>query len=187
MYDKPVIHRRAISLFLQISGQVMNKGIFRFMVLGIILLSAASCCRKRAYCDSATLNFAFTGFKKTEIRSFILRRYAIGNQWGKALDSATYVYTGTGSESPAGDTVELSDYSTVGNLGGITAGNDWGIYLPALGKTFFITTIFENDKRYELVKCGDDETRCSKDIRNFSVNDGWKDGGFAYLDKKDIK
>src|SRR5690606_20500609 len=109
-------------------------GFFTFLFL------FSSCCEKKIYCRSESLDFAFTGFDRSEVRSFTLRRYKQGDQWGPVLDSAQFIYYGQAPVTIRPDTLPLADYRTVGNLDGITEGNDWAIYLPATHKTYYITT-----------------------------------------------
>lgn len=163
----------------------MNKGILFLAVLGgFLLFTQSSCCKKKVYCSSETLDFAFTGFERYEVRSFVLRRYPIDGQWGKPLDSSVFVYNGPTAVSPnEPDTVYFSDYQTVGVLRGITPGNDWGIYFPNTGKVYFVTTVLENDKRSELASCSDKSASCKKDITGASVNSSWVNGNFAFIQK----
>lgn len=155
------------------------------LLVGIcgLLLGSSSCCEKRLYCDSGTFDFAFAGYPRQEIRSFILRKYEKENIWTTPLDSAQYVYTGASTISTKPDTLYFSDYSTTDDIRGITAGYDWAIYLPATREIFWITTIFENDNNWEMVRCNEDSKTCSKDITNFSLNSIWRNGGFAFLPK----
>ena len=162
----------------------MSKYIWGVLVLTVVL-SASSCCEKRLYCESKPLDFAFTGFTKTEARSFILRRYAVDKIWEAPLDSARFVYTGATTISTKPDTLYFSDYSTTDDLTGVLSGNDWRIYMPATQQEFLINTIFENENNWEIVRCKDEGKTCSKLIRNFSVNNLWKDGSFTFLEKPD--
>lgn len=163
----------------------MKKGYLFIVALAcIILLTQSSCCKKKVYCGSDTLDFAFTGFERSEVKSFVLRRYPIDGQWGKPLDSTVFVYNGPSAVPVNGaDTVYFSDYRTVGVLDGIQAGNDWGIYFQATGTTYFITSIVENDKRSELAGCNDKSASCMKDIVGASANNLWVNGNFAYIEK----
>ncbi len=155
----------------------------RLLVFSFLLFTLPSCCEKKVYCRSGQFDFAFTGFDRSEVRSFTLRRYKQGDQWGPVLDSAQFIYYGQAPVAGWPDTLPFADYRSVGDLDGITAGNDWAIYLPATRKTYFITTIFTEDKRSQLVRCGDDETSCVSAITNFSINDNWQNGGFIYIQK----
>jgi len=162
---------------------IMSK--FSLFPLGLILvvMALSSCCEKKVYCTSSTLGFAFTGFPRSEVRSFTLKRFYKGDQFGQVLDSAQFIYYGTAPVTARPDTLPFSDYRTVGNLKGITIGNDWAIYLPATGKTYYITTIFDDEHKSEYVRCGDDLTTCTKKITNFSVNNDWQNGDWLYLQK----
>lgn len=143
----------------------------------------SSCCEKKIYCSSELLDFAFTGFDRSEVRSFTLRRYKKGDQWGAVLDSVQYIYYGQAPVTSRPDTIPFADYRTVGNIKGIAADNDWGIYLPATRKVYYITTIFTEDKKSQLVRCGDDNSSCSSAITNFSINSEWQSGGHIYIQK----
>lgn len=154
-----------------------------FAALLISLLTATSCCEKRVYCEALPLDFAFTGFAPSDIRSFTVRRFAKGDQWGKALDSAQYIYYGTAPITTKPDTIPFADYRSATNAPGITQGNDWAIYLPAIGKTYYITTIFDDGNKSQLVRCNNDETTCSRSITNFSINNDWQSGSFLYIQK----
>lgn len=157
---------------------------YRFTVLLLLVIGLSSCCEKRIYCDSQMLDFAFTGFDRSEVRSFTLRRYKKDDQWGPVIDSAQYIYYGQAPVTPGRpDTLSFADYRTVGALKGITAGNDWAIYLPGTRKTYYITTIFTDEKKSELVRCGDKAASCSSAITNFSINGSWQNGGFMYIQK----
>ena len=172
-------------LFLLISS-LSSKFMSRFSLPAIAMIAIlviSSCCQKKVYCTSQLLDFAFTGFPRNEVRNFTLRRYVKGDQYGKVLDSAQFIYYGTAPITSKPDTLSFSDYSTVGGLAGITSGNDWCIYLPATGKTFFVTTIFDDNNNAQLIRCGDNETSCTKAITNFSINNEWLNGGFVYIQK----
>ncbi|MCB0697073.1 MAG: hypothetical protein KDC07_06895 [Chitinophagaceae bacterium] len=153
--------------------------------IGLLLsvLTISSCCHKKVYCTSETLDFAFTGFDRNEVRNFTLRRFAKDNPWGEVLDSAQFIYYGSAAVTLKPDTLQFSDYRTIGNLDGITSDNDWAIYLPATGKIFYFTTIFDDNNKSQLVRCGDDNTTCSKAITYFSINNDWQRGDFLYLQK----
>ena len=153
----------------------------RFFVFIFLFAALSSCCEKKIYCGSQMLDFAFTGFDRSEVRSFTLRRFKQGDQWGQVLDSAQFIYYGQAPVSMRPDTLPLADYRTVGVLKGIYAGNDWAIYLPATGKTYFITTIFTEEKKSELVRCGDNKSSCTSAITNFSINGEWQNGGYVYI------
>lgn len=156
---------------------------YRLSAILLSLTFLSSCCEKKIYCSSELFDFAFTGFDRSEVRSFTLRRYPKGNQWGRVLDSAQYIYYGQAPVTTRPDTLPFADYRTIGSLSGITADNDWAIYLPATRKTYYITTIFTDDKKSQLVRCGDDQTSCTSAITNFSINGEWQNGGFIYIEK----
>lgn len=154
-----------------------------FIGLLALILSSSSCCEKKVYCGYGDIDFAFTGFPRNEVRNFTLRRYAKGDQWGKVLDSAQFIYYGSAQVTTRPDTLPFSDYETVGKLSRITQGNDWAVYLPATNQTFFFTTIFDDNRVSELVRCNDNSTSCTRQITYFSLNDGWQVGNFAYIQK----
>lgn len=161
----------------------MNKLGFSLAGMVLVIMVFSSCCEKKVYCTSAKLAFAFTGFPRSEVRSFTLRRYGKDDQFGPVLDSAQFIYYGTAPVTSRPDTLPFYEYRTVGNLEGITSGNDWAIYLPATGKTYFITTIYDDGNKSQLVRCGDEFTTCTKAITNFSINSIWLDGGVLYIEK----
>lgn len=165
----------------------MNYQKMVLLLLIPVVLTAASCCKKKVYCTSESFDFAFAGFERTEIKTFVLRRFAEGDQWGKPLDSAQYVFSGSVATTNKRDTIYLSQYHTAKSIGGIRAGNDWAIYLPVTGQRFFITSITEEDNLSELVKCNDDETSCTKKITSFVINNLWKSGDFTFIDKDEWK
>lgn len=154
-----------------------------YLVLLFLVIGFSACCEKKIYCTSQTLDFAFTGFDRSEVRSFTLRRYKKGDQWGPVLDSAQFIYYGQAPVRISPDTLPFADYRTVSSIKGISADNDWSIYLPATRKVYFITTIFTDEKKSQLVRCGDDATSCTSAITNFSINSDWQNGGFIYIQK----
>jgi hypothetical protein len=156
---------------------------YRLITILLLVVSLPSCCEKKIYCSSQVLDFAFTGFDRSEVRSFTLRRFKKGDQWGPVLDSVQYIYYGQAPVTSRPDTLPFADYRTVGNINGISAGNDWAIYLPATRKTYFITSIFTDEKKSQLVRCGDDITGCSSAITNFAINENWQNGGFVFIQK----
>lgn len=162
----------------------MNRffAVIAIIIIPVLILSA--CCEKKVYCGSQKLDFAFTGFPRNDIRSFTLRRFAKGDQWGKPLDSALFIYYGNAPVRLTPDTIPMADYRTISKIDGITTGNDWGIFLPATGELYFITNIFDDNKVSTMARCNDHKTSCTRNIVNYSVNNEWKDGGYAYIAKK---
>lgn len=161
---------------------------YNFAKLAVVALLALtlypSCCEKRIYCGAQPLDFAFTGFTKSEAAVFTLRRYYKGaNLWGPAVDSAQYRYTGAITSAKA-DTLYFKEFTTLEDYSGIVPDYDWAIYLPVARQTFFITTIFHDNHTSQIVRCNDNESSCKKMITNFSVNDGWQDGHFAFMQKR---
>lgn len=149
----------------------------------MIIMLASSCCRKKAYCTDQVLGFSFTGFARNEVRSFTLRRYIKDNNYNKVLDSAQFIYYGTAPVTVKPDTLAFYDYRTVGNLKGIMRGNDWAIYLPATGRVYYFNSIFDDNNKSQLVRCGDESTTCTRKITNFAINNDWQSGGYFYLAK----
>lgn len=158
----------------------MNRPLY---IIPLILLSllAASCCEKKIYCTSGALDFAFTGYQRTEVRSFTLRRFVEGNEFQEVLDSAQFIYYGTDDSPLKPDTFYFGDYRTVGDLKAIKPGNDWQIYLPAIQKTYYFSTIYDDQNNSQFVRCNDNETSCTKKITNFSINFNWQSGNFIYI------
>lgn len=170
-------------LLIEIFDGFMNR-FFVFSVSAIlVILAASSCCEKRVYCTDQVLGFSFTGFARNEVRSFTLRRYIKDDNFNKVLDSAQFIYYGTAPVTVRPDTLSFADYRTIGNLRGITTGNDWAIHLPATGKVYYFNTIFDDNNKAQLVRCGDDNTTCARTITNFSINNEWQSGSFFYLAK----
>lgn len=161
----------------------MHRYFLSVLLSATMILMLSSCCEKKIYCTSGTLDFAFTGYNRTEVRSFTLRRYAKGDQFGPVIDSAQFIYYGDNTLPSKIDTFYFQDYRTVGNLKGITADNDWAIYLPAAAKLYYVTTIFDDQNNSQLVRCNDKETNCVKNITNFSINNLWQSTDFIYVEK----
>lgn len=157
--------------------------IFKAALISVACLATASCCEKKIYCSTGKLDFAFAGYTRQEIRSFTLRRYAEGDQWGAVIDSAQFVYYGDQPLSTIPDTFYFSEYRTVGKLSAITPGNDWGIYVPTTGRVYFITAIVDDQHNDEFVRCNDKKTTCTKEVAHFLINDQWRNGNFIYIDK----
>lgn len=153
------------------------------VLIVLVVVVFSSCCEKKVYCNYGTIDFAFTGFPRNEVRNFTLRRYVKGDQWGKVIDSAQYIYYGDAQITVRPDTLPFADYRTVGDLPAITQGNDWAIYLPSNGMVYFITTIFDDNNVSQLVRCNDKETSCTRAITNFSLNSAWQNGNFVYIQK----
>lgn len=160
---------------------------YKFAKLAVVALSTLilypSCCEKKLYCTTQPLDFAFTGFTKSEASIFTLRRYYKGsNLWGAAVDSVQYRYTGaiTGIKP---DTLYFNEFTTSGGYSGIVPDYDWAIYLPVARQTFFITTIFHDNHTSQIVRCNDNESSCKKMITNFSINDSWQSGHFGFFQK----
>lgn len=144
---------------------------------------ASSCCKKKIYCKTAYVDFALTGFPRSEARTFVLKRLAVGAEWDDILDEATFVYNGGRPVSSIkDDTLYFSEFTTTGDIRQITPGNDWIIYMPATNKILFIDDIAESDNRSELVRCGDHESGCAKYLHGFALNDRWQVGGFVYIE-----
>lgn len=160
-------------------------------VLNIVLIAAfaailPSCCKKRTFCNNEQLKVAFTGYDRSSVRTVILKRYMTGDKvMNKALDSAQLV-NNTALTTVFGkpDTSWLSSYTlTSGSLQGITYGNDWIIYLPAINRTIRFTDIVEGDKRFEKVPCKDNDTKCTNSIKSYAIEGFWVESNTAYIKK----
>lgn len=150
-----------------------------------VLLAATGCCKKKLYCDNGKMNIVISGYSRSESRTVSIKRYKTGD-YTKALDSGTLVYNKTLPTLKAGekDTLLLGDYlSSTYAFTGIKPGNDWLIYLPAVRESYIITTLFTDEHRSELVKCGDNSTRCTAEISHYSVNNQWCDGNVLWIVK----
>jgi hypothetical protein len=161
---------------------------FRYSLAIILLLPVlffTSCCKKRVYCTSGNIGIAFTGFTRTESRSLILKRYAIGNEYKKAIDSSRLVYTGNAPvvlKKP--DTLWLSDYSvSTGIIKDIIWGNEYVIEMPVNGRRFQIDAIANEGHNFEMAKCGDNGATCTNPIAAFAVNGGYIYGNKTYIGK----
>lgn len=161
----------------------MNRNIILIALL-FTALGMSACCKRRAYCRTGSLSIAFVGFQTSEIRSFVLRRYDIDDTIRtKALDSAQFVYTGTASLPNVRDTVWMSDYNSNGKLGSIHSGNDWTITFVSIGRQYGFHAIYDEEHRYDIVRCSDNETSCTNRISHFSINGAWNEGDVAFIFK----
>lgn len=159
--------------------------------LNILLMAASaamfsSCCKKRTFCNNEQLKVAFTGFDRSSIRTVILKRYMMGDKvMNKALDSSQLVNNSPLNTLPGRpDTSWLSSYTlTSGSVQGITFGNDWVIYLPAVNRTIRFTDIYEGDNRFVKVPCKDDETRCTNNIKSYAIEGFWVESNTVYVTK----
>ena len=150
-----------------------------------ILLLAAGCCKKKIYCPSGEMDIVISGYSRAESRSISIKRYKTGEH-EKALDSGTLVYNKTlpALKPNQKDTLSIHDYfSSSYAFTGIRPGNDWLIYLPAVRESYWITTINDDEHRSELVKCSDNDTRCTAEVAHFSANNQWFDGKAFWIVK----
>lgn len=160
-------------------------------VLNIVVIVAfaailPSCCKKRTFCSNEQLKVAFTGYDRSSIRTVILKRYMPGDKvMNKALDSAQLVNNTVQTTVPGKpDTSWLSSYTlTSGSLQGITYGNDWVLYLPAISRTIRFTDIYEGDNRFEKVPCKDNDTKCTNNIKSYAIEGFWVESNTAYIRK----
>lgn len=141
--------------------------------------SFTSCCKKRVYCNSGDVDFAFVGYERVEARTFVLRRYAAGGE--EPLDSARYVYNGNRPDTFKVDTLYFSEFTTTDMQMVITAGNDWEVYMPYADKTLKFFEITEADHRFDLVRCDDNKTSCIKPVTGFLLNGQWVNNDMVYL------
>jgi hypothetical protein len=153
------------------------------LFLFAVSLALSACCKKRLYCDSGTLKIAFAGFPRNDVRLIMLKRYKTGD-FSKPLDSTTLSYSGN---APVllnkKDTLWLSDYTSSSPMGNnITWGNDWKIrFIGTTPREYRITSIGDEGRRYQLVKCDDRTTRCTNELSHFSINDDWITGNTIYI------
>ncbi len=162
----------------------MTARVFNTVLIVAAVMALPSCCKKRTFCDNEQIKIAFTGYDRSSIRTVILKRYAVGDKvMNKAIDSAQLVNNtpvNTGAGRP--DTSWLSSYTqTSGSLQGISYGNDWVLYLPAINKTIRFTDIYVGDNRFVKVKCGDNETRCANNIKSYAIEGFWVESNTAYI------
>lgn len=160
---------------------------FTIVIFLLLIISGFSaCCKKRVYCDSGTLKIAFSGFPRNEIKNIYIKRYKIEDSLrGKALDSATFIYTGNTPSIPnQRDTLYLSDYtSNNGMSSNITWGNDWEIRISALERVYRFTQITDEGHRYDMAKCSDNDTRCTNELNYFLVNGQGINGNTLFIRK----
>lgn len=166
---------------MKMTGRLINA-----LLIAATVLVLPSCCKKRTFCSNEQLKVAFTGFDRSSIRTVILKRYTTGDKEKiKALDSAQLV-NNTPVSPVVGkpDTSWLSNYTlTSGSLQGISYGNDWVVFLPAINRTFRFTDIYEADNRYVKVKCGDNDTKCVNSIKSYAIEGFWVESNTAYIKK----
>lgn len=135
------------------------------------------------------MNIVITGYSRSESRSVSIKRYKIGEH-EKALDSGTLVYNKTLPTLKAGqkDTLWLNDYfSSSYAFTGIKPGNDWLVYLPAVRESYLITSVYDNEHRSEMVKCGDNSSTCVAEVSQFTVNNLWFNDNTLWLVKSTNK
>ena len=164
----------------------MTGRLFNALLIAVSILALPSCCKKRTFCSNEQLKIAFTGYDRSSIRTVMLKRYMMGDKvMNKALDSAQLV-NNTPLSTIAGkpDTSWLSNYTiTSGTLQGVTYGNDWVLYLPAINRTIRFTDIYEGDNRYTKVPCKDNDTKCVNNIKSYAIEGFWLESGTAYIKK----
>lgn len=157
-----------------------------YIIIACSSISLSSCCKKRTFCSNENLKIAFVGFDRSNIRTVILKRYMVGDKVkNKAIDSAQLV-NNSAVVIVAGkpDTVLLSNYSiTSGSLHGVSYGNDWVLYLPAINRTLNITDIYDGDNRFVKVPCKDNETKCSNSIKSYAIEGFWVESSSLYIRK----
>ncbi len=163
---------------------------YKRFILAVSLLSTIigleACCKKRTYCTADTLKVYFTGFDRASTRTVLLKRYAVTDtRHEHTLDSSFFVYNGT-TPLVAGkkDTVFFGDYvATSGPLTGIYPNNDWVMILTGPGNYYTITTVLDDEHRYDLVRCNDKKSTCQSTVLHYSINGAYKDGNKLYLGK----
>ena len=162
------------------------RSILVYSLLVLMMATVGGCCKRKQYCDFQELNILIIGFDRGASRSIIVKRYA---QWDnartKALDSTQYIYNGTAPVVPGRpDTLRFSDYTpTSGPQNRIKAGNDWVLTLPAVNYRYHISDIRDDGHHSEIVRCNDDETKCTKGISSFNVNGNQWGGSNFYISK----
>lgn len=158
-----------------------------WLALLVVVVIAAGCCKKKLYCQSGNLTIAFVGYLRSESRSISVKRFELGGQFSKAIDSGSFIYGGTqpvNVKKP--DTLWFSEYTVATSkyvFTGIKPGNDWQIYLPFLRETYILTGLGDDGNRSMLVKCNDDKTSCTADMANLYVNNVWAEGDTLYIVK----
>lgn len=158
------------------------KNIFPGALLAVMLLVITGCCKKKIYCASDSVDFAFTGYDRLEARTFSLKKYPIDDYSGAALDSAIYTYNGSRPDTGVADTLQFSDYRASGSPVPMISGFDYVLKFTLTDKQFLFRLVNEDDgHRSELVKCGDNSATCTKAITGFEVNYKWNLGPFLYI------
>ncbi len=165
---------------MKMTGRIINA-----LLIVAAVLVLPSCCKKRTFCSNEQLKIAFTGFDRSSIRTVILKRYTPGDKEKiKALDSAQLVNNTPVTVGSKPDTSWLGNYTiTSGSLQGISYGNDWVVFLPAINRTIRFTDIYEGDNRYTKVKCGDNDTKCVNNIKSYAIEGFWVESNIAYIKK----
>lgn len=163
----------------------MNKTFYILLISTVILTGVTACCKRKLYCSPGSLNLAFVGFQRSDIRSFVLRRYDVKDTVRyKALDSAQFLYSGNAPVNPGKkDTIWISDYTSNGSIGAIYYGNDWTITLSSTRGQFSVTTIYDEEHRSDIVGCNDNQASCVNNIAHFTLNGGWNSGNTGYIVK----
>lgn len=151
----------------------------------LILLSVivSGCCKKKIYCNSGALDFAFTGYERAEARSFTLKKYPIDDYSGAAIDSAYYTYSGSRPDTGISDTLYLSEFTSSGSKLPIISGSDYILRFTRTGKQFLFRLVTEEEYYSELVRCNDNSTTCTKAVTGFDLNYNWTYGSFVYIEE----
>lgn len=131
------------------------------------------------------MQIVVSGYNRLDSRTIIIKKYASGN-FTKALDSATFVYTGKeATVFGKKDTLYFKDYSTTSaTLKNVYIGYDWDISLPSVRENYRITGIRDIEHRYEMARCGDDDASCINDIGQYVCNGTWAKGNQLLIEKK---
>lgn len=156
------------------------------ILLVVLLTGLSACCKKKLYCNPDKLQIMIAGYNRLDVRNIMVKKYKIGD-FKKALDSTTFVYTGS---APVvfnkKDTLDFKDYTTTSTtINGVYQGYDWDIYMAGANReNYRVTFIVDSEHRSEMVKCGDDDTKCLNAVGHFVVNGEWRNGNTLWIEKK---
>ncbi|OSZ79598.1 hypothetical protein CAP35_15515 [Chitinophagaceae bacterium IBVUCB1] len=155
------------------------------IVLTVLIAGLQACCKKRVVCSDEALQVVFTGFDRSTIRTIVLKRYMRGDKVrSKAIDSVQLVNNKPLTVSAKPDTSFLSDYTiTTAGPTGIRYGNDWALQFTSNGQTYIIADIFNGDNRDTKVPCRDGDTKCTNNIKSYSIDGFWVESNRLFVRK----
>jgi hypothetical protein len=150
-----------------------------FISLAALLLTS---CGKNHECDcvDVAIQTSFINYAKSDVDTFILRKFKAADNYQTLLDSFTVGYGCSCSYTNLHDTTNVTVYG--GNA--ITAGFDWQIFIPAANKTILLSDI-EAEKKTGTYRTGIfsmDKKGCNCWNRVFSAKMNNQPFTFPYAD-----